>query len=59
MIDYGGKGWPGKTLQKTWELELEGRVGFHQAVRWEGGYSWYRNTLVKHLAGTMVQGSGK
>ena len=59
MIDYEGEGWSGKTLQKPWELELEGRVGLHQAVMWEEGYSWYRNILVKHLAGTMVQGSGK
>lgn len=30
--DYGGEGWPGRTSQMTWELELEGRIGFHQAA---------------------------
>lgn len=33
--------------QMTWELELEGRVGFHQAAMWEEGHLGRRNNLVK------------
>ena len=57
MEGRGGLG--GLHRQMTWELELEGRVGFYQAVTWEEGHSWYRNISVKGMAGTMVQGSGK
>ena len=45
--------------QMTWELELEGRVGFHQAAMWEEGHLVRRNNLVKGMARTMVQEVGK
>lgn len=35
----GRVGQGGLHRQMTWELELEGRVGFHQAAMWEEGHS--------------------
>lgn len=46
--------------QITWELELEGRVGFHQAAMWEEGHLGRRNNLIEGtMARTMVQGVGQ
>lgn len=40
MEGSGGKG--GLYRQMIWELKLEGRVGFHLAVKWEEGHSWLK-----------------